>query len=232
MDPKETTIPEKKEENSETKAILDQITALNETIGSLQTNLETIQTDVDEIKTPTKTEEEVEAEKPKYQPKSWDDIPRTAKEIAEKTYEEREAAKQAATEKAKADEEAADKKIQDEINTQVEVLEKAGTLPPIKDANNENDPGRLARRELFGLASDLGSTNLTEVSNNLSNLHAQGIHYDFKSKKYLRTGGVNAGQDSPIGSSGGSIGSDNSGPNYQMLHKAKSLSELKRLAGM
>ena len=82
------------------------------------------------------------------------------------------------------------------------------------------------------MAADLGTTNLAEISNNLSNLHAQGIHYDFKSKKYLRTGGVNPGQDSPIGSSGGSVGSDNSGPKYEIIHKAKSLSELKRLAGM
>ena len=77
MDPKTDTPT--KQENSETKAILDQITALNETIGSLQTNLETIQSDVDEIKTPVKEEE---VEQPKYQPKTWDDIPKTAKEIA------------------------------------------------------------------------------------------------------------------------------------------------------
>ncbi len=224
--PEPTTPPT---ENTDTKAILEQITALNETIGGLQENIETIQADVEAIKTPA--EPETPPDKPAYQPKSWDDIPKTAKEIAEQTYEEKEAQKQAAAEKAKADETAADKNIQTEINTQVATLEKSGALPPIKDANNKNDPGRIARRELFGLAADLGTTNLAQVADNLSNLHKENIHYDFESKKYLRSSGANPGQDSPIGSSSGSIGTLAGGPAYSIIHKAKSLSELARLAG-
>ena len=223
-----TPTPPVKEESTETKKIIEQITTLNETIGGLQTNIETIQADVDALATPATPE----PDKPKYQPKSWDDIPKTAEDIAQQVYDRNEKARRDAEAKRQEEETAADKNVQKEINVQVEALEKAGTIPPIKDANNENDPGRMARREIFGLAADLGTTNLDKVAETLSNLNKQNIHYDFKSKKYLRTSGVNPGQGSPIGSSGASAGSSGGGPDYKMIHKAKSLSELKRMAGM
>lgn len=224
----DTIDPVKTDAADSNKAVLEQISSLTETLSGLTESVEAIQGDIDGIKNPPAA-----LEKPStYQPKTWDDIPKTAKEIAEQTYEEKETAKRDAEDKRKTEEAAGEKKIQEDINTQISSLEKSGSIPPIKDASNENDPGRSARRELFGLAADLGTTNLEKVAETMNNLNKQGIHYDFKSKKYLRSSTVNPGQDSPVGSSGFSSGAgQGTGPNYQTIHKAKSLSELARLAG-
>ena len=74
------------------KAILDSIVTLNETIAGLQENIETIQGDVESIKT---SEEEIPpVETPKFVPKTWDDIPAKAAEIAEEIYANKERERQ------------------------------------------------------------------------------------------------------------------------------------------
>ena len=227
------TDPPEQPKDDPNKDIQEQIAALSDTLAGfkseVQEGLDGLKEEIDGVKNPIV--EEKKEDPPKFQPKSWDDIPKTAAEIAEQTYERKEKEKQDKVTQEKLEAEEADKNIQKEIDTQMSALEKSGMIPPIKDAGDERDPGRSARRELFGMAADMGTTNLEKVAETMNELNKQNIHYDFKSKKYLRTDGAHVGQDSPIGSSGRYSGSDaDTGPSYKTIHKAKSLSELARLA--
>lgn len=166
---------------------------------------------------------------PTWKPKSWDDFPalaeQKASEAVQKVLDDAKAAKDQADK--------ADQEISNEIDTQVASLEAKGKLPPVGNASDPNDPGRRARAELYGLASRMGTMNLEMVADTMTQLHSTGMHYDFKSNSWQRTNPKPAGQIAPVGSSqgsGGAMGSE--GPSYDTIHKARSLSELARRAGM
>jgi hypothetical protein len=163
----------------------------------------------------------------KWKPESWDDIPKMVeekgKEIAEQTIAEREkAAKEAEDARA-----AEVKSIYEEFDRQLEELEGKNIIPKIVNAEDPNDPGRLARKELFGRAATLGTVNLISVGNDLHQLHENGLSYETTTNKVIRSKPNVAGMDSPVGSSS-SRGYSGSKPsvNYKEIHEARSMDEL------
>lgn len=167
-----------------------------------------------------------------WAPKSWNEFPEKAKEVAKEVVKE-ELESLTAAERAEQERIAAESKaIDDEIETATEDLVKKGKLPPVVDPNDPNDQGKVLRRELYGLAAKMDTMNLEMVADTMNQLHKQGVHYDFKSSQWLRQGS-NASQNAPVGSSnmGGGMASEGGG-DYQVIHKARSLGELARRAGM
>ena len=214
----------------ETQKILDTLNGINEQVQGLTATVGEIQAKAEE-EAAAAVIPETEPEPAKWTPKGWEDFPTLvetkAKEIVENTLKEREDAK-VQTEQNQLNEQ---KRIDQDIDTNVSRLETEGKIPKIVKADDVNDPGRSFRRELYGLASKMETLNLDMVSETLNTMHKQGIHYDFKANKWLRASAPNPGQNVPVGSSNSSGGGVVEGPGYDVIHKARSLSELARRAG-
>lgn len=120
-----------------------------------------------------------------------------------------------------------------ELDAQVSDLEKAGALPPITNPNDRNDPGRIYRRELYGAAAKLGTTDLKAVATlTLAPLHAQGKLYDPVSDSVIDYAAPQPGATAPIGSSTATTGMNTGAPSYADIHKARSFDELRARAGI
>lgn len=100
-----------------------------------------------------------------------------------------------------------------------------GFLPSVTDDSNFNDPGKVARRELFGFAAKLGSTNLVDVAENLKALHDNGQRYDVQTQKLVIDRPQNPGRFAPVGSSSART----SGPTGQMDYKTLHTTSLEML---
>lgn len=133
---------------------------------------------------------------------------------------------------AKAEEQAAKAQI-DSLNKTFDDMAdeamKLGFLPEIKDANDNNDPGKEARRELFGYAAKLGSTNLVDVAENLSNLHELGKHFDPRVGKIIQSEYRAEGANVPVGSSASRSGGSGNKIDAMTMKRA-SLDTLARMA--
>lgn len=153
-----------------------------------------------------------------WQPKSWNDFPalveQLGEEAARRVIKERDDA--AAAKDAEAA--ATQKQIDDHIDGQITALEKDGKLPPVVDASSPDDPGKLARQELFGFAAFIGSPNLHAAQAALDGLHLGNQRFDYNSGKILQTAGPNPGRKAPIGSSANSGGASvSAGPTYKEI---------------
>lgn len=196
-----------------------------ETLNQLKGSLDTITGRLDEFETrlegSQEEEEEEETEEESFRPKTWDEIPQKAEEIAEEvverrlqeTKEEQEAAQEAEKQQAK--------EIDTYIDGQVAALEKDNIIPKVENPDNEDDPGRSARRELFGFAAHIGTMDLTKAAETLSILHKTGYTYDPRANnmkgEYLRSGTTPSGINSPVGSSSRSSGNFSGKPSYNEI---------------
>ncbi|MDD5109498.1 MAG: hypothetical protein PHC29_08405 [Candidatus Omnitrophica bacterium] len=194
------------------------INNLGERVGKIETGFtEKADEQTDEVK----TEEEKKPEG--WKPKTWDDIPAVAEEKAKKVYEEEEARKQKEIEEF----EKKKKEIDAEYEKQLEEAEKESLIPKIENMENPDDPGRKARREIVGMAIKSKTFDLKSMSEIWKNLADQGIHFDLKTGKYLKTARTNDGRNVPVGSSSSHtpVGSG-SKTDYKEIHAAKSLHDL------
>lgn len=127
----------------------------------------------------------------------------------------------------------AKEQVDAELDAQVASLETAGLLPPISNPNDRNDPGRVYRRELYGAAAKLGTTDLKAVAEvTLKPLHDQGKLYDPVSDSIIDYNAPIAGANAPIGSSTTTTGATPGGPSYADIHKARGFDELRARAGL
>lgn len=123
--------------------------------------------------------------------------------------------------------------VDQELDNQVAALQNEGMLPPITNPNDRNDPGRIYRRELYGAAAKLGTTDLRAVAQlTLAPLHAQGKIYDPLTDSTIDYAPAQPGAQAPIGSSTTTTGQAPSGPSYKDIHQARSFDELRARAGM
>jgi uncharacterized protein YdaT len=104
-----------------------------------------------------------------FEPKDWNDVFSKVEEVAAAKYQAIEAEKQAQTEAAKADEE----RINAEFDRQLSQLEKEGKLPKVSDANDDNDPGVKARKEIFNLGVKYKSVDLIAMADLRDSLKKQ-----------------------------------------------------------
>lgn len=130
-------------------------------------------------------------------------------------------------------EQKAKQEVDQALDAAVANLEQQGYLPPIANPNDSNDPGRVARRELYGVAAKLGTTDLNAVATTvLPVYHAQGKMYDPITDSLIDANPAVPGRQAPIGSSTATTGMGPNRPTYEQIHKARSLTELRERAGV
>jgi hypothetical protein len=217
----EQELDKKEEEKKEEETKEDPLKSLSENMASISENISQVVGRLDSLeekinqpkeeKTPVEEENKDEG----WKPKSWDDVPEKAREITEQVLEEKEQERQ---EKIKQVEEQR-KKIDDEIDKEVDELIKAGMLPAIGNQEDPEDPGKVARRELFGWAAFNDNLDLKKMATTLKTMHDNNMRFNYK------TGFIEAakkpqpeGTNVPVGSSSSRSGGTGGGPTYAEIH--------------
>jgi len=161
----------------------------------------------------------------KWQPGEWIDVEKKMDEKVDAGFQKRE---QEAEERRKESEER-EKSIDEEFNQQEQQLEKDNMLPVIKDKDNPEDPGRVARKKLYGRAHKLDTPDIAKVGKELYELKEQGFDYDLESGRFIKMDRENPGKNAPIGSSSNRTGTPPSGKlPYKELHRARSMDEVEK----
>lgn len=214
----ENPTPEVKPEDN--KQDSDALNKLTETLDSFGSRLDDFSTKIEEIDSKTdpnniaksifKTQETDEGGfVPKdWVPstdKGWNDVFAKAAEIADTKAGEK-LEKYLTEQKQIQDQSKAEEaRIDQYLDTQIDQLVKDGKIPAIKDEADPNDPGRVARKELYNLGVEYESTNLAKMA-------------DLRDKL---NGKSPAGADAPVGSSTKTTTSNNkSTPDYKYIHES------------
>lgn len=80
-------------------------------------------------------------------------------------------------------------------------LQQIGLLPAVTNPGDPNDPGRLAKRELYGYTIAMGGQgpeNLMPAATALKALHDSGVYFDVQQNKLIRRGSQSAAAQAPI----------------------------------
>jgi len=216
----------KEGESNDISKVIESVNSIGDVLQQVTSKIESLEEKFSTIESAPITEEP-KTEVPAWQPKSWDDIPKLVeekgKEIAEQTIAEREKSAREAEETRAAEVKA----IDEEFDRQLEDLEGKNIIPKVVNAEDPNDPGRIARKELFGRAAFLKTVDLVSVGADLHELHQAGFTYDPSINKVIRSKPNVAGMNSPVGSSSSrSYNGAKSAPSYKELHEARSMDEL------
>ena len=201
-------------------------TKYDEKFGAVDTISQTLQQAAEQAERQRQTQQQQQQQG--WQPKTWDEIPQMidtrAKQIANEVTEARQKAYDAEVRKRQEQEQ----QLDTEIDQQLEQLEKTGYLPKAQNPNDPNDPGVAARREVLAAASHLETPNLVKVAEQLTSMHQQGLEFDARTNSWARNERLAPlpGQFAPVGSSSGRTGNTNTGPGYDVIHKAQSMDDL------
>lgn len=163
------------------------------------------------VVTPPPTEDE-------WKPSSWQDVDSRAEEKARKIVEDTLADRDNQVKTAADEQAAAAAEVDKFLDSQVDELTKANSLPTVTNENDPNDPGKLARRELYGFALSLGTADLKTSFNTLDALHKAGKQFDFVKMELVDKNPALAGASSPVGSSNSGASGTNSRPDYKTIH--------------
>ena len=179
--------------------IQEQITSLIEQIAEVTGKIDDLGTTVTSLK-----ETAPISETGKWVPKTWDEIPALIEERATTKATEIfnakvEEATNARNEAIKA-EQVQKQQIDQEFEKTIVILEKQGKIPAVKEPNNENDEGRAARRELFGLGIKYDSPNLMAMADLREQIHKQGLAYDPNTSDFVKINSTAYGKTVPVGS--------------------------------
>ena len=211
------TPPEGTEE--EKKQDTEALSKLTETINSFGSRLDEFNTKIQDIETNTnpdtlakklfKTNEDAEdGFVPKdwvpSSEKGWNEVFEKAAEIADSKAKENLTNYLEEQKKVQDQGKAEEQRIDQYLDGQIDQLVKDNKIPAIKDANDPNDPGKVARKELFGLGVEYGSTNLAKMA-------------DLRDKL---NGKSPAGADAPIGTSTKTTTTNTKSPDYKYIHES------------
>lgn len=137
-----------------------------------------------------------------WEPQSWGDVETRIQAEAQRLVQQGLTTAQAQV-AAQVDEAEKQRVAADQfLDGQVASLEKSGLLPAVVNQNDSNDPGRLARQELYSYALALGTDNLAAVAPTLAAHHASGYFYDRNQNKLIRRGSQTAAAQAPIAGAG------------------------------
>ena len=190
---------------------------------------ENISKEIGEIKDKvSQVEEHVKPAEPEpkaWEPQSWEEVDQRAREHAQEEVKRIKAEEDAAIRAQEDQRKSIDKEFDDQLST----LEKAGRIPTIKDNNNPDDPGNIARRELFGLGVKYGSPNLSAMADLAETLHKEGVRYDARQGQMVKDKQPTPGQTAPVGSSSRTT-ENATKPTYKDIHNL-SMDQLVRRYG-
>lgn len=202
------------------------VNQLNESLTGINERIETLQEKIEEQ---TYVEPEPEPQpQPQWQPKTWDEFPEMAKKAAREVYEETTRQLQQEQEEYTKAEQEELKRIDKEFDQILSNLEQKNIIPRVTNPNDPNDPGRVARKEIFAMGVNMNSTNLEEVAKTRNILSKEGYSFNSESGEMEKTDKrpTPYGKTAPVGSSGGG-NSGGSGISYKDIHNL-SMDELVR----
>jgi len=210
----------KPEPNPELDSLKESVNTLGDNLQSLNEKLSGIEEKLTVATPPAEeTGEEPPYTGPAGQPRDWKEVRETARKDAEEVAEEKLRAKEEEAEARYAEEEKERGAINEAFNKQIEEMEKDNLIQPIKDMDDPEDPGKVERREIFGYAGyRLKSTDLKAAKEALDQYHKNGMAFDPKSNKFIRTRTSSPGQTVPVGSSSSRGASGKSPIDYKTLH--------------
>ena len=198
--------------------------ATKEDLDNINTNLQTLTdslaTITEKMQPPTEPEdtggeEPYNPSKPGY---TWDavrnDWIKDAEEVVEAKLAEKEQERQEFLEEEQRTKDTIDK----DFNDQLGEIEKDGLIPPVKDENNFEDPGRVARREIFGFAASEGTLNLKRAAKTLKIMHDNGYAFDNKVGDFIKTRTSGWGRSAPVGSSSSKTMASKGPVDYKTIH--------------
>ncbi len=163
---------------------------------------------------------------PTWKPKTWDEFPQKAEEIAgavvDKKLKEREDAAVRETEEAKKQAEQLRSQIDEDFDRQFEALEKGGAIPSVADVKDPNDPGKVVRKELFALGIKYNSPDLVAMAQLRDEWVKNGYTLDLNiqdpsKSKWIKSNPSPFGAGAPVASSSRSAASK-TGPTYKEIH--------------
>lgn len=197
MDPENT--PAVPAENPEINALMNAMKEIGESLTSLNERVDGFE----EKFTPKEEEPPVDPNNDprKAAPADWGALRDEIEKTAESKAEERLRLKEEAETKAEEQRKTQMEELNQTFDQMADEAQKQGFLPEIIDENNPDDPGKEARRELFGYAAKLGSTNLVDVAENLAALHETGRRYDQRAQRIIQAEYRPAGVNVPVSSS-------------------------------
>jgi len=166
-----------------------------------------------------------EKTKEDWTPGTWKDVDKRMDDKVQGalTQKEKEAEEQRREEEERVN------NVNKEFDEQEEQLKKDGILPDVKDKDNPEDPGRVARKKLYGRAHKLNTRDIAKVGKELYELKEQGFDYDLESGKFIKMDRENPGKNAPIGSSSNRTSTPASGKlPYKDLHRSRSLDEVEK----
>jgi len=210
------------ETNEEMETLKQSVSAIGENLAFLTDKLTEIE---EKLTQPSATE--TPAEEEEWVPKTWSEVDRRIEEKARLEAEAKLAEKEREIMATREEEAKIRETIDKEFDKQLAEMEKAGIIPPIQNMDNPDDPGKACRREVFGYAAVLGTTNLKKVGEALQREHERGYVFDVRSGRFLRSRTSGFGQTVPVSSSSGRSGSGKRTIPYKELHNL-SMDELVR----
>jgi len=200
-------------------AISDTLSKLGDSISGITERLDEFEETIGGLTPPPPPE--TQTTEPKWKPKVWDEFPEMAKTVAQQTYEEMRATEtQAAAEEVESNtkkEKELLTQIDKDFDGQLESLEKDGMIPSVKDINDPNDEGRMARKELFAMGIKANSPDLVAMANYRNELIDLGLSFDIPSGKFIKSNPAPFGASAPVGSSARSTTTANK-PTYKEIH--------------
>ncbi|HJZ04275.1 MAG TPA: hypothetical protein VJ327_00235 [Patescibacteria group bacterium] len=215
--------PAPDDKGKELQAIQDSISKLGETVNTVMGRFDEFENKFSEISTPPDTTPP--SNEPKWKPSTWDEFPEMAREVAKEVLTEAEQLRLQQQEDAKKQEQDVLSQIDKDFDSQLQKLESDGLIPPVKNANDPQDLGRLVRKELFALGVKYNSPDLTSMANLRNEFVSNGFSFDYKTGKILRNPSP-LGATAPVGSPSGVTGG-NDKPSYKEIH-ALSMDEMIR----
>jgi len=196
---------------------------MQSTLGSLSSGLERISGQISAIEermNQEPAEEPIEEEtKEEWVPGTWGEVEEKARQQAEEVVNQTLQSKEQEAEERRRAEEEARKVIDEEFDNQLASLEEKEIIPKVENERDNTDPGKLARREIFGYAAVLGTTNLVAVGEQLKREHEAGNQFDIESGQFIKVRSEAPGQNVPVGSSSNRGGAQiKPGLSYKELH--------------
>ncbi len=155
-------------------------------------------------------------------PTSWGGLKQAitteAERIAQAKIDKMVADQQAAAQQSAQIQQQADAAIDGAFNQ----LRQTGFMPAVANPNDQNDPGKLAERELLGYALSMGAQapeHLLTAAPALKAHHDAGYYFDYTQKKLVRRGSQTAAAQAPIAGASPSItgGGTVTGPTQAQL---------------
>lgn len=185
---------------SETTAITELLGKLNESVQNLDDRLNGIEEQVQAVANPPLPPAPIEPE-PEWKPKTWDEFPKLAEEVAKKTFQQIEDEKIKRDNDLVAQQKVLQEQIDADFDEQLTKLEKEGAIPPVGKMDDPNDAGKLARKELFAIGIKYGTPDLVAIAAMRNDQMAAGYTFNIEEKKWIKSNPSPFGAGAPVGSS-------------------------------